>query len=296
MSSVVKKLKKKNLITPPGWLPTNTHYETMMGSVAYQVNSDTSDCDIYGFAIPPRHVIFPHTVGYIPGFGKPPESFEQYQQHHIENKEEGKNYDLSIYSIVKYFQLCMENNPNMIDSLFTPLFCVTHCTKIGNMVRDNRTMFLHKGSYYKFLGYAKSQLHKMLSKDPVGKRVELREEFGWDVKFGYHLARLADEAEQILTHGDLELGRNKEYLKAIRKGEVKEEELRTWFSVQEKHLHKLYTESKLQNKPDEEKIKQLLLNCLEEHYGDLSSAVAMPDRAENAIAEIANILRQKGYV
>ena len=30
-----------------------------------------------------------------------------------DGQESRKDYDLSIYNIVKYFQLCMENNPNM---------------------------------------------------------------------------------------------------------------------------------------------------------------------------------------
>ena len=32
---------------PPSWLPDNLCYETMMGSVAYGVSSDTSDVDVY---------------------------------------------------------------------------------------------------------------------------------------------------------------------------------------------------------------------------------------------------------
>jgi hypothetical protein len=42
--------------------------------------------------------------------------------------------------------------------------------------------------------------------------------------------------------------------------------------------------------PDEQLIKVLLLDCLEEHYGDLSSAVARPDRAVTGLREIAAVL------
>lgn len=80
--------------------------------------------DVYGFCIPGKEIIFPHLGGYIHGFGKQRKEFWQYQQHHIEDKEINKEYDLSIYNIVKYFQLCMENNPNMVDSLFVPQFCI----------------------------------------------------------------------------------------------------------------------------------------------------------------------------
>jgi predicted nucleotidyltransferase len=153
-------LEKKKLITPPGFLIGSVQYETIMGSVAYGVSSDTSDMDIYGFCIPPKDMLFPHLRGEIPGFGRQINRFEQFQQHHIYDKESDKLYDISIYSIIKYFQLCMENNPNMIDSLFTPQRCVLHITKIGEHIRENRKIFLHSGCWHKFKGYAFSQLHK----------------------------------------------------------------------------------------------------------------------------------------
>jgi predicted nucleotidyltransferase len=164
MPSTIKKLEGKSLIRPPSWLSDNIQFETIMGSVAYGVSSDTSDMDIYGWAIPPKDEIFPHLSGEIPGFGTPRERFEQFQQHHIDCPDElagkGRMYDVTIYNIVKYFQLCMENNPNMIDSLFTPAECVLHITQVGNIVRENRKLFLHKGCWPKFKGYAYSQLHK----------------------------------------------------------------------------------------------------------------------------------------
>ena len=296
MGSVVQTLTQKGLVRPPGFLPQNVHYETMMGSVAYGVSSDTSDCDVYGFCIPSKELIFPHLAGEIEGFGRQKKRFDQWQQHHVhvesENKGQGKEYDLSIYNIVKYFSLCMENNPNMIDSLFTPQFCVLHITKIGNMVRENRKLFLHKGSWHKFKGYAYSQLHKMRTKDPKGKRLELREKFGFDVKFAYHVVRLLDEAEQILEYGDIDLQRSREHLKEIRRGEIPEEEIRRWATEKELQLEKLYHESKLQHSPDEGKIKALLLSCLEEHYGSLDKCVVNPDAATVALRQIAEIVER----
>lgn len=162
MSSVTQQLYEEKLISPPSFVPLNIHYETVMGSVAYGVSNNDSDMDIYGFCIPPKDVIFPHLAGKIIGFGKPHKRFDQFQRHHV--KRGDKDYDLSIYNIVRYFQLCMENNPNMLDSLFTPLRCVKHCTRVGHLVRDNRRKFLHKGSWHKYKGYAYSQLHKTSGK------------------------------------------------------------------------------------------------------------------------------------
>lgn len=162
MVSRVKKCADRGLITPPKWLPDNTHYEVITGSVAYSVSGDTSDMDVVGFCIPKKECIFPHTNGFISGFGTKPEIFEQYQQHHVIDKECGnQEYDFTIYNIVKYFDLCFENNPNMVDTLFVPQRCVLHCTPIAQLVRDNRKEFLSKLSYKKFRGYAYAQLNKI---------------------------------------------------------------------------------------------------------------------------------------
>jgi len=300
MSNVVKELYSKGIAHPPAWLPDNTHYLTMMGSVAYGVSSDTSDSDVYGFAIPTKDELFPHLRGEIIGFGDLKQGgnrFSNYQEHHLNDPDamggKGRDYDLSIYNIVDYFQLCMENNPNMVDSLFTPDFCVLHITRIGQMVRENRRIFLNKRSYHTFKGYAYQQLHKMGNKTrQSSKRQKMVEEFGYDVKFGYHIARLADECEQILEGGDLDLQRSREYMKAIRRGEVSEEELRQWFSNKEKHLEALYASSPLPYAPNESAIKKLLFECLEEHYGSLDKIVVIPDKWKEALLQIESIINK----
>jgi len=161
---ILQKLSKKKLIHPPKFLLSNTHYLTIMGSVAYGCSSDTSDNDVYGFCIPTLEQVFPHLAGDIPGFGIQKKRFENWQEHGIIDKEENKEWDFSIFSIVRFFSLCMENNPNMVDALFVPQNCIIHSTAIGNMVRENRHMFLHKGCWPKFKGYAYSSLKKAATK------------------------------------------------------------------------------------------------------------------------------------
>jgi predicted nucleotidyltransferase len=288
--STLQRLADRGLIKPPRWLPGNVQYETIMGSVAYGVSSDTSDVDVYGWAVPRKEDVFPHLRGEIAGFGKPAERFEQYQEHHVEDRDalagHGRTYDLTIFGIVKFFSLAMENNPNIIDSLFTPTTCVLHCTKVGDLVRENRRLFLHKGAWPKFKGYAYSQLHKLAIKQPRGKRAELTREHGFDTKFGYHVVRLIGEVEQILVEGDIDLQRDNERLKAIRRGEWTEERLRQWFADKESQLERAYAESALRASPDEDRMKALLLDCLEEHYGSLEGCIVDPDRAVAALRNI----------
>lgn len=152
-------LEKEKLINVPKWLADNTAYLTIMGSEAYGVSSGDSDRDIYGFAMPPKTHIFPHLDGYIYGFHNKPDVFSVWTQHHIKHNQ--YEYDFSVYSIVKYFDLMLECNPSMINSLFVPRRCIIHSTTVSEHLREKRKMFLHKGCKAKFSGFAYSQMHKM---------------------------------------------------------------------------------------------------------------------------------------
>lgn len=286
---LLSSLEKMGKIHPPSWLINNVQYLTIMGSEAYGVQKDKSDQDIYGFTIPPKNDIFPNLNGEILGFGRQIQRFEQWQEHHVSHNE--KQYDFTIYSIVKYFQLCMENNPNMIDSLFTSQNCILHITQIGQMVRENRKIFLHKGSWHKFKGYAYSQLHKISLKNCVGKRKEIIEKYGYDIKFAYHVVRLLNEAEQILIEGDLDLQKNNEQLKTILRGEWTEQQINDYFNNKEKLLEELYIKSTLPYRPDEQAIKILLLQCLEHHYGSLDKAIVLNEKHEKALQQINDICK-----
>lgn len=301
MASTVSKLTDRGLIRPPTWLPDNIQFEGVQGSHAYGVAVDTSDFDVVGWCIPPKDMIFPHLAGEIEGFGRQKKRFTVYQNQEAVHDDSaqggrGRDYDLSIYNIVHYFHLTMENNPNMLGSLFLPRECVLHITKIGEMVRERRHIFLHKGAWHRFKGYAYQQLSRMSRKPEGGKRVALVEQYGYDVKFAYHLVRLMYEIEQILTTGDLDLRRNSEELKAIRRGEVLEQSIRDFFAAKEKFLEELYQKSNLPWGPREDEIKRLLLDCLEEHYGNLSDCVVTEADPIRALREIADIINENRHL
>lgn len=286
---------KKLLDVSYPWVVPNTQYLTLMGSVCYGVSNDMSDVDLYGFTIPPKDMIFPHLRGHIEGFGQQIQRFEQFQQHHIKYTVENgteREYDISIYNIVRYFQLAMENNPNILDSLFTPFSAIYHITPVGTLVRENRKLFLHKGAWYKYKGYAFAQMNKLKTSTPIGKRKETVETYGFDVKFAYHVVRLLQEIEIILTEHDLDITRNAEQLKAIRRGEWTIDEITSYFIKKESELETLYTSSTLRHKPDEKAIKDLLVTCLEQHYGDMGECLTNPDEVIEALNKIQDIINQ----
>jgi predicted nucleotidyltransferase len=290
----MKRLSKEKRIIPPRFLIDNLHYATIMGSVAYGVSSDSSDMDIYGFCMPPKEVLFPHLVGVIPGFGQQIDKFEQYQEHHVIDPSSQTEYDITIYNIVKYFDLCMENNPNMIDSLFTPRRCVLHSTPATEIVRERRKEFLHKGAMSKLRGYAYSQLSKAEGKSNSRnpKRQADIERNGYDTKFLYHVVRLVLQAEQILAEGDLDLERNRDILKSIRRGEWELSRLTEYFVTKEKSLEELYAKSNLREVPDENNIKSMLLQCLEHHYGSLDKLISKPTRQGDLLIELEKLVEK----
>jgi len=309
-------LEKKGLLgtgdtksRPPHWLANNTCYLTISGSISYgcaDTNADeASDFDTIGVCTPPKENVFPHLGGYIRGFDEPPDMQPGYggngvyEEHHINDPTarggKGRQYDLNIYNIIKFVRECAKGNPNLIDSLFTRRECVLHCTQVGNILRDNRKLFFAKHLWATYKGYAYSQSHKMTGKQPKGKRVDLREKYGFDVKFGYNIVRLIDEAEQIFTMGDLDLQRNREQLKAIRRGDWSEAQCLEYIQNKEKVLEELYLKSNLPNKPDMGKVKEVLFQCLEHHYGSLDKIIHTPDRAENILLQIKQLMSDAGY-
>lgn len=291
---LIQKLQKAGVIHPPKFLADNTMFLTQMGSVAYGVSSDNSDVDVYGYCIPPKEMTFPHSAGEIPGFGRQIQRFEVWQEHHVRSPDSKTEYDFSVYGIVKFFQLCMDNNPNMINALFVPRRCIMHSTALSEMVRDERRQFLHKGSWHKFKGYAYAQMHKIRnqSNSSSPKRQETIQKYGFDTKFAYHIVRLLGEVEQILIEHDLDLERNREQLKAIRRGEWTLDQLETYFVEKERALEEVYSRSTLPHSPDERAIKGILMNALEMHYGSLDRLIARDTSSAQLVRDIEAILHR----
>ncbi len=292
MSSVIKKLAKHKLITHKYDFVTDTVYEVMTGSIAYGVSSDTSDMDIYAVCVPDKTMVFPHLTGHIYGFGPTPETFTVYQKHHMQLEE--KEYDVAIYSLVNYFNLCADNNPNMVDSLFVPSRCILNINEVGKHMRFHKKMFLSKRIHEKLCGYAFKELKSLERYNPETsqKRKELVEKFGYDVKSAYHVVRLMLEAEQILMEYDLDLERNREHLKHVRSGEYTLEGLKQWFYTKEMELMKVYAESKIPLQPDFKALSRVLYECLEIHFGKLDTFVEADPKMAEKLEKIRRIVNE----
>lgn len=260
-------------------------YEAIMGSRAYGCERIDSDYDIYGILVPSLYCCFPHLGGVIHGFANNPYEFTHYEQQHIIDSSSLKEYSFHIYNIVRFFDLLLGCNPNIIEVLFAPDVNITHITKIGHLIRDSRKLFLSKLYINKMRAYAISQMKRVKDRNPIGKRKALVEIYGFDTKSAQNLIRLAYQAEQVLLENDLTLNRNAKTLLAIRKGEWSLEKIENIFNEKQLEIEKLVLTSGLQAKPDEGKIKSLLLECLELQFGKIGDKIIIEDN-------IASILKQ----
>lgn len=80
------------------------------------------------------------------------------------------------YEIGKFFNLLVNSNPNILESLWIPNRCILYETDIIKDIKANRDIFLSKKVYETFGGYARSQVKKMrgLNKaivNPVTKKL-----------------------------------------------------------------------------------------------------------------------------
>jgi predicted nucleotidyltransferase len=159
---VVKELFAKTSLP---WIAEKTILMVRAGSWMYGLNTETSDLDVRGIAIPPKEYFF--------GFNK---KFEQ-------NDKFGDSViDAVIFDIRKFIQLASECNPSVLEILFCDPVDHLYLTEAGRKLLDSRHLFLSKRARFRYMGYAVSQfnrikLHRNYLLNPV-EVAPTREQFG----------------------------------------------------------------------------------------------------------------------
>ena len=140
-------------------LGSNILFLTLSGSHAYGTNVEDSDIDMRGVAGSPE----------ILGFNR----FEQA----IDNQT-----DTVIYAVNKFVSLLAQGNPNIIELLGNDPELYVNMTPEGQMLLDNRTLFLTRRIAYSYGGFANDQLRRLqmgllrngTSPEPLKNRFEKR--------------------------------------------------------------------------------------------------------------------------
>jgi predicted nucleotidyltransferase len=134
----------------------NKILQVVVGSQTYGTSTPESDTDYTGILIAPKR--------YYLGLDK----LEEVDCSVISKREDGKNdkdaIDSKFYELRKFIKLAIENNPNILEILFTPKDKIVFSNEFGALLLKNAELFPHKGLKQKFLGYSFSQKHKMLIK------------------------------------------------------------------------------------------------------------------------------------
>jgi hypothetical protein len=187
------------------------------GSIAhdtYEENTTHDDKDIMGIFVSPPDVIF--------GI-REMETIERM----IDDKLSEKKlvvWDIVYYSLKKYLNLVLKQNPNVLSLLWIEEKHYIKRTGLGQLLINARLKMLSKQCYKSFSGYAHGQLHRMTHHQPTGqmgaKRKELVERFGYDVKNAAHLIRILKMGVEALTLGELIIARpDNNMLLEIKRGE-----------------------------------------------------------------------------
>jgi len=304
MDTFTELFAQKRFQSSEQWMKDNLLYEVIMGSQAYGTNNENSDFDFVALVMPKHEHLYPQSYGFVLGFDQYP-SFEHKTCKDKTTRlqlENGTDVEGEWQSLVNFFFLAgMKGSPSLVESLFARRALVKYAHNIGWTLRDNRKLFLSMRSFHAFKGYAFQQLSRLKNgvKEWNDKhtcdnqtRKEYFEKFGYDVKMAYHPLRLLDQLHQMLTENDLDLMRNREECKAMRRGEWGDfNRFEQYVLNRLEELEKLSLSSSLAMQPQTGALHQLLSNCIEEWYGSESkmqkqgteyvSVKMMMDRLDN---------------
>jgi len=187
-------------------------------------------------------------------------------------------WDIVLFEFTKAIRLLKKGNPNVLQLLWLQEKHYIHKSPLGQMLIDNRDLFVGKHVYHSFAGYANGQLHRMTHSACKGymgaKRKTLVEKFGHDTKNAAHLIRLLKMGIEFMNEGKLHPTRvDAPILKEIKRGEwslekvVKESE--RLFEL----AHEAYVRSDLPARVDDKKINDLCIEIAKNYFDSAQNIV-----------------------
>lgn len=230
-------------------LGDNIIFLAVSGSNLYGTATETSDLDIRGIALDTKESLL---------------GLDNFKQH------SDKKTDTVVYSFKRFIQLLIKGSPNTIELLFAPKENILYCNEIGQLLLDNRDLFLSQEIAKTFVGYSKGMINQT--------RKEFASENPHRYKTLMHLFRIIVEINELLLTEEIKFPlRDCKFLKEIRKGNVYEQKnikpsLRLEipydffeFFVSENNIANLCQKSKLPEKLDLEKIEKFQMEVLEKN-------------------------------
>lgn len=237
------------------------------GSIAhgtYEENTTHDDYDIMGIFVPTPDVIF--------GIRRM-ECVERMIPEKISEKRT-RVWDIVYYSIQKYLNLMLKQNPNVICLLWLSPKHYTKRTKWGDLLIESRELLLSKQCYHSFVGYAHGQLHRMTHMGKAGdmgaKRKALVDKFGYDVKNAAHLIRLLKMGAEALVLGEVVVERpDNNQLLEIKRGEWSLDRVKRYADELFTNLDQAMCRSGLPTRVNESAVNDLCMKIVRGFYKEV---------------------------
>jgi hypothetical protein len=207
-------------------------YRCQVGSKAYGLATEASDDDVRGVYLPPARL---HWSLY--GL---PEQLEM-------RDERG---DQVYWELEKFLRLALKANPNALEALWTPL--VLEGNEMAQELRSLRGAFLSRHIYKTYSGYVLSQFRRMAN---AQKRSGT-----FKAKHAMHLVRLLYSGIAVLTTGEIQVhvGRQRDELLAIRRGERSFEQVQRRALELEGEFQAAFERTSLPEQPDFARVDDFL--------------------------------------
>lgn len=124
------------------------------GSMMYGTDTDDSDTDYLGIFMPNDELVYGFEIMQEVDLG-------------IESKlDSGKNapdaVDMKLYEFRKFIKLAKDNNPNILELLFSNEHNIVYIDDFGKHLLERYDLFVSKKAYHRFISYAVAQKKKMI--------------------------------------------------------------------------------------------------------------------------------------
>ena len=176
-------------------------------------------------------------------------------------------WDIVAYEARKFIFLLAQGNPNVLTLLWLKNKNYILIQPAGQLILDNRQLFVGRHVYKSFTGYAYSQLHRMTDHTFEGfmgaKRKALVDKYGYDCKNAAHLIRLLRMGIEFLKDGELYVEReDASQLLDIKLGKWTLEQVKSEADRLFKLADETYVRSTLPKAPNMENVYRLSVEVI----------------------------------
>jgi uncharacterized protein len=205
-----------------------------------------------------------------------------------------REWDSVVYELKKFVRLLVGSNPNVLSLLWLDQKHYIYRDAWGELLIQNRDLFVSKAIYHSFTGYAYSQMNEMkrqVHKGYMGeKRKALVEKFGYDVKHAAHCIRLLRMGIEFLNEGVLHVQReDAPQLLEIKRGLWTLEQVQAEADHLFKRAEEAYDRSHLPNVPDRERANILLERMFRMRLVSTPKVKAFESPEEKELRELSNL-------